>query len=132
MRIRTIIGRGKGMNDKGRIEMLKSVVNQLRAFDEEKKAVNEELHAKQKEIEEEIMSDGKLSVAKKKYLQVLEKERERKELNAKMKRLKVAMEKIIMGEDQYDSDQMTIEDIIDGADEEEEPEIDNKSLAAGE
>ena len=131
------------MEDASKIKLLKSVVSQKRSLEEEKRAVSEEMKGYQKEVEEEIMGDGDIGVAKEKYLKILNKEIERKETNAKIKRTNVALEKIIMGEAEYDDNQLTIEDILDGTAEHlsklneddnvtQIDQIDGKSRAAGE
>lgn len=111
------------MKDREKLELLKEVVLQKRNYSEEKKAVNEEIESARKSVEEEIMDGGTLEVAKEKFSLVIRKTIERKDLNAKVKRLDSSIGKIVMGEEEYDDDQMTIDDILYEENKDQVPEV---------
>ena len=100
------------MKDEVKIKLLKEAVSQKRQCEEERKAVNETILAKRKEMEEQILEGGTINVAKEKYLEILDNEILRKNNNAKIKRLTGAIEKIITGEGDYDDEQLTLEDFM--------------------
>jgi len=106
------------MKSENRVDLLKGIIVQMRDFKEQKKAINEEKKAAEEGMYEEILNeeagDNLLHNLKTEYSIIVSKIKERKEINAKIKRLDGAMEKIIMGEDEYDDCQMTIDDIMDG------------------
>lgn len=106
------------MNNDSRVDLLRGIIRQERELKEKKKAINEDIKAADLEIREQIVDgdgdDKAFQTMKKIYGKALAKTKDRKELNAKLKRLGGAMEKIIMGEDEYDDCQMTIEDILAG------------------
>lgn len=100
------------MNDQSKLKLLREAIGKQREFAEEKKALNEEKRQLNTEKDEEIMNGGTISVAKELFLKILKKEAEIKELNAKIKRVGSSIEQIIMGEDEYIDEQVTIEDLI--------------------
>lgn len=59
------------------------------------------------------MDDGVIAKAKKMYTKVMGKLSDRKDYNAQIKRLRSAIEKIIMGEGEFNDSQTTLDDFID-------------------
>lgn len=113
------------MTQDNRVEMLKGIIGQVRDLKEKKKAVNEEIKSIENEMYSGIVEgDRSLEELKTDYSKTLNKVKERKDHNAKIKRLTGAMEKIIMSEAEYDDCQMTIDDIMKGAGEGVEIEVD--------
>ena len=97
------------MTDAKKLELLQEVILRVRKFQEEKKALNEEKKAKQNNVTETIMNSGNIEECRKLVFSIMDIESQVKTLNGKLKRADSAMIDIIMGEGEYDSDQMTIE-----------------------
>ena len=102
------------MNNNSKIHLLQKLVNKQRDLEEHKKDMNLEKGVYASQMEDRILNSESSWLIKESLLKAQKLETQIKDINKDVNKIKKTIINIIMDEGDFDGDQLTIEDIING------------------